>query len=92
LWKGLKYAKLSPDESKGKGKEAEEDGLLGVGVIVEALDAVFASDDAEDEESVILLGGRVRKTPEEAEWSREGWDLFYAFVRSLSFFLSAPPR
>lgn len=95
LWKGLKFARLSPDETKGKGKEkaAEEDGMLGVGVIVEAIDAFFATGaDGEgegDDESVDLLGAKVWKTPRKGEWSREGWDLFYAFVRPRP--LPSPP-
>ncbi|GAA5858315.1 hypothetical protein JCM8547_004645 [Rhodosporidiobolus lusitaniae] len=83
LWKALKFAKISSseeaDEAKGKDKESEEDGLLGVGVIVEALDVVFGGVEQE-EQHVVLLGGKVWKNPRAAEWTREGWDLFYAFV------------
>ncbi|GAA5899069.1 hypothetical protein JCM6882_004608 [Rhodosporidiobolus microsporus] len=82
LWRGLKFAKISSsdDEAKGKDKEAEEDGLLGVGVLVEALDVVFTVEDDEDDKHVVLLGGKVWKNPKEADWPREGWDLFYQFV------------
>ncbi|GAA6010210.1 hypothetical protein JCM10207_005668 [Rhodosporidiobolus poonsookiae] len=81
LWKALKFARVSASDEadKGKEKEPEEDGLLGVGVLVEALDVVFGAGVNEDEH-VVLLGGKVWKNPKEAEWTREGWDLFYQFI------------
>ncbi|BGP12271.1 hypothetical protein JCM10213_000034 [Rhodosporidiobolus nylandii] len=75
LWKALKFAKVTPDGEK----EEEEDGLLGVGVLVQALDVVFRSV-GEEKEHVELLGGKVWKTPQQAEWPREAWDLFYQFI------------
>ncbi|GAA5836185.1 hypothetical protein JCM11251_007390 [Rhodosporidiobolus azoricus] len=83
LWKSLKFAKISSSEgdSRGKEKETEDNGLLGVGVLVEALDVVFGVEDAKhQEEHVALLGGKVWKNPKEADWPREAWDLFYQFV------------
>ncbi|GAA6041646.1 hypothetical protein JCM8097_007788 [Rhodosporidiobolus ruineniae] len=83
LWKGLKFAKTggSDDEAeKGKEKENLDDGLLGVGVLAEALDVVFGAEKRDDDEHVVLLGGKVWKNPQEADWPREAWDLFYAFI------------
>ncbi|BGP36264.1 hypothetical protein JCM10449v2_000162 [Rhodotorula kratochvilovae] len=90
LWRALKFARASatPSSSSGgvAGAEADEDGLLGVGVLADALDAVFrepppaGEQDGPDEGSVTILGGRVRKDQGAVEWPRAGWDLFYQLI------------
>ncbi|BGP44349.1 hypothetical protein JCM10450v2_000160 [Rhodotorula kratochvilovae] len=90
LWRALKFARASatPSSSSGgvAGAEADEDGLLGVGVLADALDAVFrertpeGEQDGPDEGSVTILGGRVWKDQGAVEWPRAGWDLFYQLI------------
>ncbi|GAA5975088.1 hypothetical protein JCM11641_000027 [Rhodosporidiobolus odoratus] len=80
LWKALKFAKVSPTgEEEMEAKESKQDGgLLGVGVLAEALDTVFSAH--KEGQHVLLLGGKVWKNPLQKKWPREAWDLFYQFV------------
>jgi hypothetical protein len=89
LWKGLKFARSSAEEEEEK--DEVSNGLIGVGVIAEAISNLFrpttiisstesAQDQQEEEEAIAVLGGKVWKDSCEGQWSREAWDLFYAFV------------
>ncbi|GAA5846226.1 hypothetical protein JCM3766R1_000756 [Sporobolomyces carnicolor] len=85
LWKGLKFARSSEHNDDD---EEWDSGLLGVGVLADVLTNVFraeSADGADDESarSIEILGGRVFKESVASAgdtWTREGWDLFYAFI------------
>ncbi|GJN92035.1 hypothetical protein Rhopal_005063-T1 [Rhodotorula paludigena] len=89
LWRALKFARgptaSESKEGKGKGKEPAEDGLLGVGVLADAIDNVYRNlnNDEDGEDAYVgVLGGRVWKTQKKApQWPREAWDLFYQLVK-----------
>lgn len=93
LWRALKFARgptaSESKEAKGKGKEPAEDGLLGVGVLADAIDNVYRNlnkDEDGEDAYVRVLGGRVWKDQKKApEWPREAWDLFYQLVRMPSY-------
>ncbi|GAA6007538.1 uncharacterized protein JCM10292_003919 [Rhodotorula paludigena] len=88
LWRALKFARgptaSESKEGKGKGKEPAEDGLLGVGVLADAIDNVYRglNNDEDGEDAYVgVLGGQVWKTQKKApEWPREAWDLFYQLI------------
>ena len=97
LWRALKFARGTPSNASGTSVDEApdaDDGLLGVGVLADALDVVFGEaadpDDAElgldggeDAASLIVLGARVHKEQQiKVEWPRAGWDLFYQLVRA----------
>ncbi|GAA6024335.1 hypothetical protein JCM11491_000380, partial [Sporobolomyces phaffii] len=74
----------------------ETNGLLGVGVLAEAVSNLFrsthsANDDDDDDDGVELLGGKVWKEGFRGDWSREAWDLFYGFVACSGCVLIATP-
>ncbi|GAA5917868.1 hypothetical protein JCM8208_006524 [Rhodotorula glutinis] len=97
LWRALKFARGTPSSANGSSVDdasAGDDGLLGVGVLADALDVVFGeaadlSDDgldhdvsgAGDGSSLVVLGARVRRDQQvKVEWPRAGWDLFYQLI------------
>lgn len=78
LWQALKYAKNKSD----KGEGCEQDGLIDVGVLMDAIDTVLLEEEGLNEsgDSMALLGGRVWKETRTATWRRAHWDLFYQLV------------
>ncbi|GAA5882796.1 hypothetical protein JCM16303_002461 [Sporobolomyces ruberrimus] len=82
LWRGLKFARSSnPSEGDAQSEPDETNGLLGVGVLAEAVSNLFRPvERIEDTEAVELLGGKVWKEACRGDWSREAWDLFYGFI------------
>ncbi|GAA6047568.1 hypothetical protein JCM3770_005812 [Rhodotorula araucariae] len=87
LWQALKFSQssstsVSSAEDATSGGDKDE-GLLGVGVLASALNAVFREtsvEDGRDDDSVMVLGGRVWKEQRAVDWPRAGWDLFYQLV------------
>ncbi|GAA5956254.1 hypothetical protein JCM3765_005607 [Sporobolomyces pararoseus] len=84
LWQGLKFARKSPSVDGDRSGEEELDGLVGVGVIAEAISNLFRppteDSTAAGRGGIDVLGGRIWREESKQVWSREGWDLFYAFV------------
>ncbi|GAA5995448.1 hypothetical protein JCM5350_005978 [Sporobolomyces pararoseus] len=90
LWQGLKFARGSSSNSSRTERSREEeemDGLVGVGVIVEAISNLFRlpTDEIDPEAGggaggINVLGGTIWKEESKQVWSRAGWDLFYNFV------------
>ncbi|GAA5837303.1 hypothetical protein JCM9279_005646 [Rhodotorula babjevae] len=92
LWRALKFARGSPSSASVDEAPAGDDGLLGVGVLADALDVVFGEapdqgdvdlggDGGEDAASLVVLGARVRKNQQiKVEWPRAGWDVFYQLI------------
>lgn len=78
LWQALKYAQNKSD----KGESCEQNGLIDVGVLTEAIDTMLLEEEAPTEsgDSMVLLGGRVWKEIHTATWTRAHWDLFYQLV------------
>ncbi|KAI5481484.1 hypothetical protein MNV49_004241 [Pseudohyphozyma bogoriensis] len=71
LWSALKFARSSEKEG--------HEGLLGVGVLGDAIADVLRSEE-DDGLHINILGGKVFKQASTAPLSDEGWDLFYQFV------------
>jgi hypothetical protein len=79
LWQALKYAKNKSDKGEGR----EQDGLVDVGVLTDAIDTMLLEEEdgpTESGDSMVLLGGRVWKEVRPATWTRAHWDLFYQLV------------
>ncbi|GAA5923748.1 uncharacterized protein JCM15063_003750 [Sporobolomyces koalae] len=105
LWHGLKFARSTA--SSNTDSQDAQIGFLGVGVIAETIsnlfrpslatralpgDSVADQDGKEEELSVEILGGKVWKDAlEGATWTREAWDLFYAFIACSGCALLATP-
>lgn len=78
LWQALKYAKTKSD----KGEGCQQDGLIDVGGLTDAIDAMLLGEEGPTEsgDSMVLLGGCVWKELRTAPWTRAHWDLFYQLV------------
>ncbi|GAA5878825.1 hypothetical protein JCM3774_000976 [Rhodotorula dairenensis] len=80
LWRALKYAK----NTSSTGRESEQCGLVDVGLLVSAIDAVLLGDErastGDGSSWMDLLGGRVWKDSPSTTWTRAEWDLFYQLV------------